>query len=129
MRSRHLGWDDLKDAHVVFLASMRFRTLADELAVPEAFTLDPDHAPPGHDLAIVTAWPGKTPGRRVLVLRGRTTWATQGAAEYVTRPEHLHDLAGHLDACRARRGLPSHPANYQVHGDRAGGLDGDGSGR
>lgn len=129
--SRDLSLDDVKDAHLVFVASLRFHTRADDLGLPSDFTLGlPDGAivnrrpAPGEasrymgsrtvDHAVVTRAPGKTPGRHVLVLAGRTTWGTQAAAEFVTRPEHLAMLTQALEACRQRTGRAAHPDTYQL---------------
>ena len=66
------------------------------------------------DNAIISVWPGKRAGRRVLVLSGGHTWGTQAAAEYVTEGDYLRELESHLLACRRRQGLPRHPDFFQV---------------
>lgn len=66
------------------------------------------------DHAIISIWPGKRAGRRVLVLSGGHTWGTQAAAEYVTEADYLRDLESHLLACQRRQGLASHPDFFQV---------------
>lgn len=135
-RSRNVGWDDLKRGHVIFLASTRFRTLARELNHPADFALGvagaegvvnrrplpgepPSYEPrfrsdPQIDWAVITLLPGKLPGRRIMVLGGTTTWATQAAAEYVTMPEHLTALAAQLSACDRKAGRTTHPPHLQV---------------
>ena len=66
------------------------------------------------DNAIISVWPGKRAGRRVLVLSGGHTWGTQAAAEYVTEGDYLRELESHLLACRRRQGLPRHPDFFQL---------------
>jgi hypothetical protein len=130
-RNRLVGWEQIKSSNVILLSSLRFHTLADELAYPSDFTLTADvtgnvvnkRPQPGEraeyrrdgqeDYAVVTLWPGKLPDRRVLYLSGVTTWAT-AAAEYVTEPEHLRELDGQLAACARRGGRPEHAPYFQV---------------
>jgi hypothetical protein len=136
VRSHAIRWEDVKDADVIFLASMRFRTLADDLNHTADFSFAPEgdgrvlnrrpgpgetavyerqlKGEPQIDHAIITVWPGKAPGRRVVVLGGTTTWGTQAAAEFVTRPESLSDLDRRLAACAAGRGKDRHPPWFQV---------------
>src|SRR5262249_52687276 len=106
LRSRIVSWDNLKHDNVIFLTSARFSTLADQLSYPSDFVyvLGPvthhvenrnpaanerrryEVRPDGSvDYAIVTIWPGKQPGRRIMVLSGANTWGTQAAAEYATQ--------------------------------------------
>jgi hypothetical protein len=136
VRSRTVSWDNLKHDNVIFLTSARFRTLADQLTYPSDFVhvLGPlsyveNRRPTGSeparyevpladgensDYAIVTVWPGKLPGRRIMVLSGRQTWGTQAAAEYVTEPGYLRELNRHLADCQRRAALSSHPDFFQV---------------
>jgi len=136
VRSRTVSWDNLKQDNVIFLTSARFRTLADQLAYPSEFVhvLGPvnrveNRRPLANekawyeartegsdsvDHAIVTVWPGRLPGRRVMVLSGSHTWGTQAAAEYVTEPGYLRALNQHLADCQRRSGASSHPDFFQV---------------
>jgi hypothetical protein len=136
VRSRTVSWDNLKRDNVIFLTSARFRTLADQLSYPSDFVhvlgsvnhVENRH-PTGNeqaryearlyeaetaDHAIVTVWPGKLPGRRIMVLSGSNTWGTQAAAEYVTEPGYLRELNRHLADCQHRAGVRSHPDFFQV---------------
>lgn len=132
-RSRMVGWNELKNANVIFLSSMRFHTLAKELPFPSDFeiahgiaskviNLHPQVGEPssyggrqdGQDYAVITVWPGKLHQRRIMVLSGSTTWATLAAAEYVTDPEYLRQLNQHLDACQTKRGHAQHAPYFQV---------------
>jgi hypothetical protein len=136
VRSPTLSWDHLKHDNVIFLTSARFKTLADQLSYPSEFIHvvgTPNrvvnlHPAPGEqaeyiaeaagtsmvDNAIISVWPGKRAGRRVLVLSGGHTWGTQAAAEYVTEGDYLRELESHLLACRRRQGLQRHPDFFQV---------------
>jgi hypothetical protein len=40
-RSRMVGWNEMKNANVIFLTSMRFQTLANELPFPSDFVINP----------------------------------------------------------------------------------------
>jgi hypothetical protein len=136
VRSPTLSWDNLKHDNVIFLTSARFKTLADQLSYPSEFIhvvgttnrVVNLHPAPGEqaeyvaqgtgtsmiDNAIISVWPGKRAGRRVLVLSGGHTWGTQAAAEYVTEGDYLRELESHLLACRRRQGLPRHPDFFQI---------------
>jgi hypothetical protein len=133
VRSRTVSWDNLKHDNVIFLTSARFRTLADQLAYPMDFVhalgsvnyvenrrptgSEParyEPPPSNGDHAIITVWPGKVPGRRIMVLSGRQTWGTQAAAEYVTEPGYLQELNRHLADCQRRAGARAHPDFFQV---------------
>ncbi len=132
LRGRNLAWQDIKDAHVVLVTSMRYRTFAQELGYPSHFVFESEnrgrivnnkplageaaayYTKDDVDYATITLWPGKTPGRRILVMSGRTTWATQGAAEYLTRPGYLAELGAKLQSCRQQTGGAAHPGAYQV---------------
>jgi hypothetical protein len=136
VRSPTLSWDHLKHDNVIFLTSARFKTLADQLSYPSEFIHvvgTPNrvvnlHPAPGEqadyvaeaagtsmiDNAIISVWPGKRAGRRVLVLSGGHTWGTQAAAEYVTEGDYLRELESHLLACTRRQKLPRHPDFFQV---------------
>jgi hypothetical protein len=62
---------------------------------------------------VVTVRPGKAPGRRLLIVTGRSTWATQGAAEYVATPAQLAQLGRELARCPAAAG-GVHPDFFQI---------------
>lgn len=131
-RNRLVGWEEVKNSNVVLLSSMRFHTLADELAYPSDFTITDNidgvvinNLPQAgeqaiyrrdekKDYALVTLWPGKVADRRLLQLSGVTTWATAAAAEYVTGPEYLRELNAQLVRCSSKAGKASHPPYFQV---------------
>ncbi len=56
------------------------------------------------DYAVVSRLRGLDPSRRLFILAGVTTLATQAAVEYVTRPEYVNDLITHLNTNSARVG-------------------------
>lgn len=136
IRSPDVTWDNLKHDNVIFLTSARFKTLADQMSYPAEFVHvlgTPNrvlnrHPAPGEqpeyaartdggvyvDHAIISVWPGKLPGRRVVVLSGGHTWGTQAAAEYVTEPAYLREVHDFLLACQRRSGLATHPEFFQV---------------
>jgi hypothetical protein len=63
-----------------------------------AYLASPSSSPLTEDYAVVGLVPGKEAGRYVMILAGTTTFGTQGAVEFVCRPESveklLHDLPG-----------------------------------
>ncbi len=133
-RSRLVGWQEVKNSNLIFLSSMRFHTLADELNYPNDFSISPigtngsvinNRPQPGEEkvydaqdstapnYAVVTLWPGKADQRRILMLSGCNTWATLAAAEYVTQPEHLRELNAKLRQCPHAKNN-THPPYFQV---------------
>jgi hypothetical protein len=59
---------------------------------------DPVYAPKGSDTgvstsyAVISLWPGLTPGQRIMYLSGIETWSTQGAAQFVLDADRLAEL-------------------------------------
>jgi hypothetical protein len=117
IRNRLTKWQDLTAANVIFLSSMRFHTLGQELKRPSEFEFIPVSAGgnavrnlkplageeslyetsmrdsgTGNDYALVTVWPGTSPGRRIMAVGGSHTWGTEGAVIYITDPEALREL-------------------------------------
>ena len=117
IRNRLTTWHDLSTSNVIFLSSVRFRTLGQELKRPSEFEFVPVtgstsavrnlrpqkgeeslYAPTmveggsGLDYALVTVWPGTARGKRIMMVGGSHTWGTEGAAVYITDPEALRDL-------------------------------------
>lgn len=73
----------------------------------------PSRSQISEDFAVVSLLQGVTGKKRIMILAGITTLGTQAAAEYVTKPEYIHDLIRHLN--RAPVGAtPQLPLNYQV---------------
>ncbi len=117
LRNRLTNWQDLSAGNLIFLASLRFRTLGQELNRPSDFRFEglPNGATlirnlkpqPGEDLiysprmtngaegydyALVTVSPGTLSGRRLMTIGGSHTWGTEGAAEYITDGPSLREL-------------------------------------
>jgi len=131
-RSRMVGWNEMKNANIIFLSSMRFQTLAKELPYPSDFVIDQGikstivnlrpgageaatyGGAGGDEYATLTVWPGKLHQRRIVILSGSTTWATLAAAEYVTDPEYLLQLNQHLEQCRLKAGSARHAPYFQA---------------
>lgn len=132
-RSRLVGWQEVKNANLIFLSSMRFHTLAEQLDYPNDFVIKTSGVSGaimnlhpaageqaeygvqgGESYAVLTLWPGKAENRRILQLSGNTTWGTLAAAEYATDKESLRQLHEQLEECRQQRGLERHPPYFQV---------------
>ncbi len=118
--SHYLGHSDITGKNLVVVSSIRFQTLLQEMQLPSRFTFDESssggfliqdpgpgeqrhyHAMSGAGVdtsyALLHLWPGKRPGNRILYLTGITTWATQGAAQFVVDAERIGDLQTRLDA-------------------------------
>jgi hypothetical protein len=117
IRNRLTKWQDLTASNVIFLSSMRFRTLGQELKRPSEFEFVPvspggnvvrnlkprngekefyqvsmRDSGTGIDYALITVWPGTSPGRRIMAVGGSHTWGTEGAVMYITDPEALREL-------------------------------------
>ncbi len=57
-----------------------------------SYLASPSNAPLTEDYAVVGLVPGVTPGRYVMILAGTTTFGTQGAVEFVSRPDSVAKL-------------------------------------
>lgn len=130
VRNRLSRWQDLTAGNVIFLASLRFHTLNEELHLASDFAAvgglagerlaignphaaageQPVYSPAmndsltGFDYALVTVLPGTQPGRRIMALGGTNTWGTEGVAQFVTDPAILRDLAPRVGVS-PKRGL------------------------
>lgn len=132
-RSRLVGWQDVKNANLIFLSSMRFHTLAEQLNYPNDFVIKTNGVSGtilnlhpaageqteygvsgGESYAVITLWPGKAEHRRILQLSGNTTWGTLAAAEYATDKEALRKLHTVLEQCRQQNSWERHPPYFQV---------------
>jgi len=130
IRNRLTKWQDLSDGNLIFLASLRFRTLRQELSRPtdfefvgmaggatmihnrrqlpgEAATYEPQmtDGAAGTDYALVTVWPGTFPGRRIMAIGGSHTWGTEGAVEYITDGPSLRELRDKIGKETGANGL------------------------
>ncbi len=119
IRNNLTRWQDLSAGNLIFLASLRFRTLGRELDRPSDFQFVTAPGQPsllknlrprpgeesvyhfsttkltrasGTDYALVTVWPSTFPGRRVMFIGGSSTWGTAAAAAYITDSLSLREL-------------------------------------
>jgi len=65
------------------------------------------------DYAVISMLKGLNENYRLLILAGITTFGTQAAAEYVTKPEYIKDLIAHL-ATSSAEGPPRLPSYFQI---------------
>ena len=85
---------------------------AGEQAVYLARQEGPSRSQISEDYAIVSLLRGLDAEHRLMILAGITTFGTQAAAEYVTRPEYVKELIAKLNAGTAD--APRLPSYYQV---------------
>jgi hypothetical protein len=119
-RSNTVGWEDLKNKHVVFLGGRKFNPQLPDLPFKPKFqainrkivNLEPGAGEPAEYLtasltshgeiteeyALISVYPGFTPRTRLVTLECSSTEGTLAAAEFLTRP----DMVGQLLA----RGIP-----------------------
>lgn len=81
------------DSNQPRLALINLRPQAGE---PKVFVATPNEQPIKEDYALIVLAPGIHPEKRVLILAGITTFGTQAAAEFVSRPDLLKSLISHL---------------------------------
>ena len=120
VNTRTIGDSDLAGQNVVVVSSMRFQTLLADLHLPTDFEFVPvspeilrnPRALPGEkkeyvftagagistSYALVSLWPSVTPGRRILLISGVHTWATQAATEFALQPDELRKMARIFEA-------------------------------
>jgi hypothetical protein len=121
LRNRLTRWQDMTSGNLIFVASLRFHTLNQELNLPSDFQLAKEQEPgirnlhprPGErqtymtssspkngltDYALISVWPGTLPGRHIMKLGGAYTWGTQGAVEYATDLPSLRKLKTRIEA-------------------------------
>jgi hypothetical protein len=113
-QSNTAGFEDLKNKHVVFLGGRKFNPQLPELPFKPKFqainrkvvNLEPRAGEPAEyttasatshgeiteEYALISVYPGFTPGTRLLTLECSSTEGTMAAAEFLTRP----DLVGTL---------------------------------
>jgi len=73
----------------------------------------PSRSQISEDYALISFLRGLEPQRRLVILAGVTTFGTQAAAEYVTKPEYLKDLVDHLNLSPPGT-APRLPPYYQI---------------
>jgi hypothetical protein len=73
----------------------------------------PSRSQISEDYALISFLRGLEPQRKLVILAGVTTFGTQAAAEYVTRPEYVKDLIDHLNVSPPGE-TPRLPPYYQI---------------
>src|SRR5262249_32989068 len=73
----------------------------------------PSRSQISEDFALISLLRGLESEHRLLILAGITTFGTQAAAEYVTKPEYIRELIAHLNTSPSGK-PPSLPAYYQI---------------
>lgn len=73
----------------------------------------PSRSQISRDYALISVLQGLGAKKRILILAGITTYATQAAAEYVTLPEYIEDLITHLNIAPPSE-PPQLPHSYQI---------------
>ena len=73
----------------------------------------PSRSQISEDYALISLLQGLDAKNRLLILAGVTTFGTQAAAEYVTKPEYIKELIDHLNLT-PDRDSPTLPAYFQV---------------
>jgi hypothetical protein len=126
-RSNSVTWEDLKGRHAVFLGGRKFNPQIPDLPFKPKFeaaehkilNLEPQAGepadfpttsiPPGGETveryALISVYPGFTPGTRLLTLECSSTDGTVAAAEFLTRADMMAKLVG--------QGLPPKPERGQ----------------
>jgi hypothetical protein len=112
--SSALTWDDLKGKHAILLGGWKYNPIIPELPYKPRFEAvrraimdlgagGPEprayrtasrtpHGEITEEYALISVYPGLTPGTRLMVLDGSSTEGTLAAAEFVTRPDMLREL-------------------------------------
>jgi hypothetical protein len=73
----------------------------------------PSRSQISEDYALISSLRGLDENHRLLILAGITTYGTQAAAEYVTKPEYLKELIAALNIAVAGE-APRLPSYYQI---------------
>ncbi len=68
---------------------------------PATVVASPSNSPLAEDYAIVALMPGLNPDRSVMILAGTTTFGTEGAVEFVSRPKTVSELLAKLSVSKA----------------------------
>lgn len=73
----------------------------------------PSRSQISRDYALISVLQGLAAKKRIMILAGITTYGTQAAAEYVTRPDYINDLIACLNIA-SQTEPPKLPASYQI---------------
>ena len=139
-RSLLLNWDDVKTRNLIVLGSTGANLFLRQLPLDQDFVIKNERAglgiynlkpQPGEqevylgertgpstremtvDYALVSFLKGLDTDHRLVVLAGLSTFGTQAAVEYVTRPQHIKDLIARLNTS-PDAGDPVLPRSFQI---------------
>ncbi len=73
----------------------------------------PSRSQISEDYALISVLKGLDADHRLMILGGITTYGTQAAAEYVSKPEHIKELISHLNLS-GDPNTPKLPPYYQI---------------
>jgi hypothetical protein len=73
---------------------------------PGQFVASPSNSPLTDDYAVIGLLPGMDPSHSVLILAGTTTFGTEAAVEFVTRPDSLQELLARLGVQKSEQLKP-----------------------
>jgi len=126
-RSNLVGWEDLKGKNAIFLGGRKFNPQIPNLPHAPAFeasehqiaNLKPNSGEPaGYPTvnlapdseaverhALISVYPGFTPGTRILALECSSTDGALAAAEFLTRPDMVAHLIAHGLPLKPERGV------------------------
>jgi hypothetical protein len=113
--SNFIGPSDIEGKNLIVVASARFQTLLQRLKLENRYHFDVrgisggyrvDLPLPGEqefyqptagigvllDYAVISVWPGKQAGTRILYISGVNTWSTEGAARYALDDQQMAEL-------------------------------------
>lgn len=115
-QSNEVSWEDFKDKHVIFLGGKKYNPQIPLLPYKQAFTavnrrilnLSPRNGEPEEyqtssvtpygeltgEYALISVYPGLTPGTRLMTLDCSSTEGTLAAAEFLTREDMVSQLVG-----------------------------------
>ncbi len=112
--SSRLTWDDLKGKHAILLGGRKYNPLIPDLPYKPRFEAvrraifelgdagtpvrafqtasKTPHGEITEEYALVSVYPGLSPGTRLVILDGSSSEGTLAAAEFLTRPDTLREL-------------------------------------
>ncbi|MBM3763153.1 MAG: hypothetical protein FJW36_23280 [Acidobacteria bacterium] len=119
--SNYIGPSDIEGKNLIVVASARFQTLLQKMKLETRYPFTVRGVAGGYrvdqplageqefyqptagmgvllDYAVISLWPGKEAGTRILYISGVNTWSTEGAAKFMLDDNQLADLQRRLDA-------------------------------
>lgn len=119
--SNYIGPSDIEGKNLVVVASARFQTLLQKMKFENQYRFHSKDTQGGYwvenpvpgeqefykptagvgvntDFAVLSMWPGRQEGTRILYVSGVNTWTTQGAAQFALDDGKLADLQRRMDA-------------------------------